>query len=113
MNCSTCGKDVGDNMLSCIACTLKKNDEAVRRAQYEPLLMVEAGRGELKGCRCGDMIHVRMFQSDICFCGRPAAESSRQRFDIEWHSDALNRVCRLCRNAIGEILAEAKAAILA
>lgn len=113
MICSKCGKNVGDNMLTCIACTLKANDEGIRRAQYEPLLMVEAGRGDLKGCRCGDMIHVRMFHSDICFCGRPAAMLARQRFDIAWGSNAVNNICCFCRNEIDEILAEAKAAILA
>ena len=44
MTCSKCGKDVENNMLTCIACTLKANDEAIRRAQYEPLLMVVAGQ---------------------------------------------------------------------
>ena len=113
MTCSKCGKNVGDNMLTCIACTLKANDDAIRRAQYEPLLMVVAGRGDLKGCRCGDMIHVRMFHSDVCFCGRPAELLARKRFDIAWGSDVMNRMCRLCRNAIDEILAEAQKAAVA
>ena len=80
MTCSKCGKDVTDNMLTCIACTLKLNDAAIRRAQYEPLLMVAAGKGALQGYRCADGLnHVRMFHTDICFCGTPAEAPRRKR----------------------------------
>ena len=114
MICSKCGKDVGDNMLTCIACTLKINDDAIRRHQYEPLLMIEAGKGALKGCRGSDSIlHVRMFGSDLCFCGTPAATSARRRSEIQWGSHALSIVCRKCHAAIDEILAEARKAAVA
>ena len=32
------------------------------------------------------MTHVRMFHTDICFCGRPAAMMARNRVDIAWGS---------------------------
>jgi hypothetical protein len=107
--CSRCGKDIGDNMLCCIACTLKLNDDAIRRSQYTPLLIVAAGRGDLKGCRGGDnILHVRMFHSDQCYCGFPAEAPARRRTDIAWGSAAMSVICRKCHVAIDELLAEAR-----
>lgn len=110
MNCPKCGKYIDGNMLTCIACALKGNDETIRQFQVEPLLTVQAGRGALQGYRCSDhVLHARMFRSDICFCGRPAAAPPNRRTPIFWNSLAMGAMCRKCRAAIDAILAEAKA----
>ncbi len=111
MICAACNRLVPDNLIDCPVCAMRRSDVHVRTRQYEALLMVEAGRGELIGHRLTDgNTHIKMFGSDLCFCGQPATAIPRRRRPMEWGANVFVGVCSKCREAIEAILAEARAA---
>jgi len=106
--CRKCGQPVPDNLISCPYCAGEKNDAAVRRAQYEPLLLAAAGRAEFRVYPMPSGRHARQFFSDAAFCGIPcqASEKKRERFSYR-HPGRWNELCAKCRERIEELLIEA------
>jgi len=113
MNCRRCGQPMRNELISCEFCAQEKNDAAVRRLQLEPLLLAAAGRAEFYEHSMASGRHIRMFHSDLAFCGEPVrgkqAKKSK-RFFIRYRETRWSELCEKCREKIEELIAEAQEA---
>jgi hypothetical protein len=116
MNCTKCGRIVDNNLVACPYCAVQKNDVAIRRYQYDPLLKIAAGHGMLTIHPTPTGRHAQMYGTDQCkggptaFCGEPASAARHKRTHIPWGGEEMNRICTKCRIEMQAILEEAREA---
>ena len=110
MNCPKCGGPLTDRTLVCSSCVERMNAAAVRKLQHQPLLLMAEGKGEFITHPTPAGQHVQMFRVKRAFCGseRRARKADQRR--MTYHGSGWNYLCPACRDAIEEILIEAREA---
>lgn len=114
MTCPKCGRPIVDAIV-CRFCIAAMNEEALRRRQHQPLLLVAAGQGKFTLHPTNTGLHVEMFgqktaKTRRAFCGsiKRAAEKDQRR--EAYRGKAWPTACEKCREAIEELLADAREA---
>ena len=108
--CRKCERDIPDKKIGCPWCLGRRNAEARRSFQLAPVLAVSQGKGEFTVHKGG---HAQLFGpfSARAFCGEEVHTPRAKRYPVAYASPAYgDRLCPKCREAIEEILVEARTA---
>lgn len=115
MNCPKCASPLDHLDLICRFCVLRHNEEAVRRLQHQPLLLVAGGQGVFTVHPTNTGAHIEMFGRKVhkverMFCGAEKRAAIAKQRTAVYHGQSWPILCEKCREEVEKILAEARAA---